>query len=83
MQWQNFSIRDNSITSDNTSFTIVGDPKQSIYRFRGGESELMLNIINQETTPKKQPLNTSDSIGEVRRILSISIIGCMILCLRL
>ncbi|HAP94202.1 UvrD-helicase domain-containing protein [Epilithonimonas hominis] len=54
MQWQNFlPLRDNSITSDNTSFTIVGDPKQSIYRFRGGESKLMLNIINQtEITPK-------------------------------
>jgi ATP-dependent exoDNAse (exonuclease V) beta subunit len=54
MQWQNFlPLRDNSITSDNTSFTIVGDPKQSIYRFRGGESALMLDIINhKEPTPK-------------------------------
>lgn len=62
MQWQNFlPLRDNSITSDNTSFTIVGDPKQSIYRFRGGESELMLNIINQkEITPK---FATAENLG--------------------
>lgn len=54
MQWENFlPLRDNSVTSENTSFTIVGDPKQSIYRFRGGESELMLDIINKnEISPK-------------------------------
>jgi ATP-dependent exoDNAse (exonuclease V) beta subunit len=35
----------------------VGDPKQSIYRFRGGESKLMLDIINKkEFSPKEADL---------------------------
>lgn len=53
MQWENIiPLRDHTVTSEDNSFTIVGDPKQSIYRFRGGDSELMLNILNKnEQTP--------------------------------
>src|SRR5690606_4022056 len=46
--WQNMlPLKDNAISSEDMTFTLVGDLKQSIYRFRGGDSQIMLDIINK------------------------------------
>ena len=38
MQWENLKpLIENSLASENSSLTIAGDPKQSIYRWRGGD----------------------------------------------
>ncbi|NJM94362.1 MAG: UvrD-helicase domain-containing protein, partial [Cytophagales bacterium] len=47
LQWQNFlPLLTNSLASGNENL-VVGDVKQSIYRWRGGDWELLLNGINQ------------------------------------
>lgn len=44
LQWQNFlPLVDNSLSQGNMNM-IVGDAKQSIYRFRGGEVEQIINL---------------------------------------
>ena len=46
MQWGNLKpLIENSLSSENSSLTIAGDPKQSIYRWRGGDVEAFMNLI--------------------------------------
>lgn len=51
LQWQNFlPLVDNSLASKNMNL-IVGDAKQSIYRFRSGEVEQIINLPNIYSKP--------------------------------
>jgi ATP-dependent exoDNAse (exonuclease V) beta subunit len=61
MQWQNLiPLIDNALVSEDLqgergSLMLVGDPKQSIYRWRGGKAEQFI-----ELTKEKNPFNTQD-----------------------
>lgn len=47
VQWQNFKVLLNECMSHNTGNLIVGDVKQSIYRWRSGDWRLLNNIEEQ------------------------------------
>lgn len=75
LQWKNIlPLRDESLSQQESSFTLVGDPKQAIYRFRGGDSTLMTNILQgQEHTPQPvhiEPLE--DNWRSARNIVSFN-----------
>lgn len=57
LQWDNLiPLIDNTLSGENLkqvqgSAMIVGDAKQAIYRWRGGEAEQFLNLFNKKATP--------------------------------
>ncbi len=54
MQWQNiiplidYALSSEHPNSESAGLTLVGDAKQSIYRFRGGRAEQFIGLYNQE-----------------------------------
>lgn len=49
LQWQNFMPLIENSVSNNKRNLLVGDPKQSIYKFRGGEVGLIASMTNQNS----------------------------------
>ncbi|MCB9202372.1 MAG: UvrD-helicase domain-containing protein [Flavobacteriales bacterium] len=48
LQWNNFlPLVENAIRQENHSVTLVGDVKQSIYRFKGGRPELLISEMEK------------------------------------
>ena len=52
MQWQNtVPLIDNALSSTNGSLMLVGDAKQSIYRWRGSRAEQFIGLYEQTENP--------------------------------
>lgn len=52
MQWTNLtSLLDSSLSTSNGSVMLVGDAKQAIYRWRGGEAEQFIELYNKAENP--------------------------------
>jgi ATP-dependent exoDNAse (exonuclease V) beta subunit len=52
MQWENLvPLLENALSSSNGSAMLVGDAKQAIYRWRGGEAEQFIKLYNKTQNP--------------------------------
>ncbi|MUU79207.1 UvrD-helicase domain-containing protein [Winogradskyella endarachnes] len=52
MQWENLvPLLENALSAANGDTMLVGDAKQAIYRWRGGEAEQFINLYNKTENP--------------------------------
>ncbi len=67
MQWQNLiPLIDNATSSEidgeKGTLMLVGDPKQSIYRWRGGKAEQFIELSKGSINRDKNPFNNPDIV---------------------
>lgn len=81
MQWNNLvPLIDNALSSedllgDRGSLMIVGDPKQSIYRWRGGKAEQFIELgkeHNPFSNPDKEILNLGTNFRSYSQVINFN-----------
>ncbi|MAU30676.1 MAG: DNA helicase UvrD [Flavobacteriaceae bacterium] len=75
MQWENLKpLIENSLSSDNSSLTLAGDPKQSIYRWRGGDVDEFMNLLINESPfyCEKTTIDLNTNFRSAKEIISFN-----------
>ena len=64
LQWQNLiPLIDNALAQENSSLLLVGDAKQSIYRWRGGEADQFIRLsLDEDSTESSNPFFVSKKL---------------------
>lgn len=63
---------ENAKVSYGSSITLVGDPKQSIYRFRSGKPEILMNLISDSETENINVISLQDNYRSLPNIVNFN-----------
>ena len=72
LQWKNFTPLISNCLSSNNSCLIVGDVKQSIYRWRNSDWQILNNIENGEFQGYVAPKNLDTNYRSVQKIIDFN-----------
>ena len=75
MQWDNLKpLIENSLSSEHSTLTLAGDPKQSIYRWRGGDVKEFMNLLANESPffCDKNIINLNNNYRSSREIVNFN-----------
>lgn len=81
LQWKNLiplilnAVQSENIAKQKGSLLLVGDAKQSIYRWRGGKAEQFMSLYSNEENPffiKGQTINLEDNYRSLETIINFN-----------